>query len=112
MKEVEFITRNQTEFLRYLKSRFTLIHLSNVFFRDIHYGVMDFLAGRGMKLTYTNGERVTRELGTTFEKAGILKTIDHQSWLLVYPEFALPRQEKVVEKKAPAAVAPPVANKV
>jgi hypothetical protein len=99
MNSVELVTGNESEFLRFLKSKFTLIHQSNLFFRDFHYGVMSFLAGKGVRLKYHDAEKVARDAAAAFESKGILKKIDHQSWLLNYPEFALPR----VEKKAPAA---------
>jgi hypothetical protein len=94
MKEAEIILTHQTEFLKYLKSKFTLIHLSNLFFRDLHYGVMSYLADHGMKLKHDAAERVARAVAENLERGGILKNIDHQSWLLQYPEFALPKVEK------------------
>jgi hypothetical protein len=103
-KAVELINNNQTDFLKYLKSRFTLIHLSNVFFRDIHYGVMSYLQEHGVKARYQEAEEVTRQVAAKLVQNGIFKPIDHQSWLLNYPDFALPK----VEKK-PAAVPTPVA---
>jgi len=97
MKEVATILTNQSEFFKYLKSRFTLIHRSNIFFRDFHYGVMGYLAGHGIKIGYGKAEKVAREIASEFEKNGTLKKIDHQSWLLEYPEFALPRPEGAVK---------------
>src|SRR6266478_4738845 len=94
MKEAATILANQTEFLKYLKSKFTLVHLSNVFFRDFHYGVMSYLEDHGVKLKYYDAEQVARKAGEAFESAGIFKRIDHQSWLLNYPEFTLPKVEK------------------
>ena len=94
MKEVDAIINNQAEFLKYLKSKFTLVHLSNVFFRDFHYGVMSYLEEHGAKLKYYDAEQVARVAGEALEKTGIFKRIDHQSWLLNYPEFTLPRVEK------------------
>ena len=88
------ILSDTSGFLRFLKSRFPLIHLSNVFFRDLHYGVMEFLSRSGRKMTYTESEKVARRVAQELQQAGILKQIDHQSWLLNYPEFALPRVEK------------------
>ena len=96
MKEAQYINHHQSEFLKYLKSRFTLIHLSNFFFRDFHYGVMSYLEDHGMKLKYYDAEKVAREVGDALEKNGIFKKIDYQSWLLIYPEFALPRIEKKI----------------
>jgi hypothetical protein len=99
MKYVDLIANNEAEFLKFLKMKFTLIHMSNIFFRDFHYGVMSFLERKGKKLKYHDAEKVAAEVGAAFERKGIFKKIDHQSWLLNYPDFALPR----VEKKAPAA---------
>ncbi len=94
MQAANTILNNQTEFLKYLKSKFTLIHMSNVFFRDVHYGVMSYLSEHGTNVKYNDAEQVAREVGIAFEKNGIFKKIDHQSWLLNYPEFALPKVEK------------------
>lgn len=94
MKETEFILNNQTDFLIFLKSRFTIIHNSNFFFRDFHYGIMAFLKEHNMKNTYQLSEVIAKETGLAFEKNGIFKRIDHQSWVVNYPDFALPRQDK------------------
>ncbi len=94
MKPADMILSNQKEFLKYLKSKFVLIHLSNIFFRDLHFGVMAYLRDHGVRVKYSVGDLVTREVAAGMEQSGILKKIDHQSWLLLYPEFALPRVEK------------------
>src|SRR5438105_1620958 len=100
MKETKIITGNTEEFLKFLKSRFPLIHLSNFFFRDFHYGVMAFLEKNGKKLKYLEAENIAKEAAADLENKGIFKRIDHQSWLLQYPEFALPRVEKPAPVKA------------
>jgi hypothetical protein len=94
MDAVSLIVENQKDFLKYLKSRVPLYHLSNVFFRDLHYAVMNYLMGQKRKLKYYDGEEVTRGVIAEFEKGGLLKKIDSQTWLLVYPEFQLPRMKK------------------
>jgi hypothetical protein len=94
MKETEFILSNQSEFMRHLKSKFPVIHNSNFFFRDFHYGIISFFKKHNMKSTYRFTEVIAQEIGATFEKNGTFKRIDHQSWLVNYPEFALPRPEK------------------
>ncbi len=94
MKEIETITHNTDEFLKFLKKKFTLIHQSNVFFRDLHYGVIGYLESKGKRIKYSVGEQIAKEIASDLEKKGIFKRIDHQSWELNYPEFALPRNEK------------------
>jgi hypothetical protein len=94
MEPVALIVKNQKDFLKYLKSKFPLYHLSNIFFRDLHYGVMNYLMAYRRKLRYYDAEEVTRAVITEFEKAGILKRVDSNTLLLVYPEFQLPRIKK------------------
>jgi hypothetical protein len=117
MKDLELVTANTREFLNFLKSKFMLLHQSNFFFRDLHYGTMEFLASKGKKVKYLDAEKIAREAAADLEKKGIFKKIDDQSWLLVYPDFALPRVEKAAPAPAPAptpgvpvkpAVVPPV----
>lgn len=94
MKEADLIVGNTPEFLKFLRTKFTLIHLSNFFFRDFHYGVMLYLQGHRKKVNYQDAEKIAVLVGEAFERSGIFKRIDHQSWLLHYPEFALPKAEK------------------
>lgn len=91
MKEIEYII-DKTEFLRYLKAKFTLIHDSNIFFRDLHYGVMNYVKEKlKKKLKYLEAEQLTYTIALEFEKQGVFKKMDNRTWLLNYPEFALPR---------------------
>lgn len=94
MKEVEFIINHKTEFMKFLKSKFPLIHNSNLFFRDFHYGIMWYLQEHSLNRRYQEAENIAKEVGKAFEQSGIFKKIDYQTWVLNYPEFALPRVEK------------------
>ena len=93
-QEAEFILNHRSEFMKSLKSQFQLIHMSNFFFRDFHYGVMSYLKDHRMKLSYAAAEGIAVEVGEAFVRDGVFKKIDHQSWLLNYAEFALPKIEK------------------
>ncbi len=108
MKPTEIIINNELDFLKYFKSKFTLIHMSNVFFRDLHYGVMSYLKDHGVKAGYGEAESTTREVSADLEQKGIFLKIDHQSWKLNFPEFALPR---VVKATPTAPAAPATAEK-
>jgi hypothetical protein len=94
MDPVALIVKNQKDFLKYLKSKFPMYHLSNIFFRDLHYGIMSYLMGYKKKLRYYNAEEVARSVASEFEKSGIFRRVDNQTWLLIYPEFQLPRIKK------------------
>jgi hypothetical protein len=98
MKEMQYIVNDHLEVLKYLKSRFPLFDASNVFFRDIQYGVQGMLEGRGVRVSYAEAERIAKALIEKLEKEKILAPIDHQTWVLRYPEFRKP----VVKSASPA----------
>jgi hypothetical protein len=93
---------NQDEFLMFLKSKFKLYHLSNVFFRDLHYGVWEFLEHHGVTLNYGQSEDIACEVVIILEKKYILKRIDDRTWLLNYPQFKLMQVQKI-QLKLPIA---------
>jgi hypothetical protein len=97
------------EFLLFLKEKFPVIHNSNFFFRDLDYGVRSFLESKGKKTSHAESERIARALAGRLVAEGIFKQIDHQSWCVNYPQFALPRQEKAAPEKAAAGTTPPAA---
>ena len=102
----ELILNNKKDFLKFLKSKFPLYHDSNIFLRDIHYGVMNYLEEKTKRtMKYLEAEKLTMEIVDEFEKQGIFKKMDSKTWLLNYAEFALPRP--VPKPAAPAASAQP-----
>ena len=97
-----FILERDKEFLKFIKGRFHFYHLSNVFFRDLHYGVMAFLEQHSVKHSYPSAEDATRSIIAHFEGQSIFRRIDERTWLLHYPEF-----KAVSSKPAPARPAAP-----
>ncbi len=93
------------EFLVFLREKFPVIHNSNFFFRDLDYGVRAFLESKGKKASHAESERIAHALAGRLVAEGIFKKIDHQSWCVNYPQFALPRQEKAAPEKAAAGTA-------
>jgi hypothetical protein len=77
------------EFLTFMKSKFQLYHLSNVFFRDLQYGVIEFLQRRGFSVKYGDSEAAANEVISALEEKNILKKLDGQTWLLNYPSFKI-----------------------
>jgi hypothetical protein len=94
MNYSEIIVKNQQEFLKYLKSNFPVFNKSNLFLRDLEYGVINFLKEKNKKMNYAKGEKITTEVIESLEKENILKKIDNQTWMLNYPEFTTPKVEK------------------
>lgn len=88
-KKSQYIIGNQVEFLNYMKSHAQLIHLSNIFFRDLHFAVMGFLTIKKVHVGQTEAETVAREVALHFEKKNILKKLNMQTWMLNYPDYAI-----------------------
>jgi hypothetical protein len=105
MKALDHILSHSGEFLQFLRGRVPVFHLSNVFFRDIHFAVMAFAAVRGLTLDYTRAEEVTRQLIDKLVKEKVLIFIDRQTWTVQSEEFRTP-----VTKAPVAAHAKPVAQ--
>lgn len=112
MKQLDYILAHETDVLKFLKSRYPLYHLSNVFFRDVQYGIQTMLDGKSMSVGYADAEKIARAFVVQLEKKRTLNPIDQQSWVLNYPEFrkpavAAPASAKPAAKPAaPAAAAP------
>ena len=104
------LEKEQKEFLNFLKSRSMLYHLSNVFFRDIHYGVMAYLEMKNIRYKYTEAEKATTALIEEFERQDILRRLDRQTFMLNYPAFKKPAVKPAAPAK-PAAAAKPAPPK-
>lgn len=102
MKHLEYVLKNEKEVLAFLKTQYPLYHLSNVFFRDVQYGIQKFFERRGESVAYPLAERIAREYVEKLEREKTLTRIDRQTWVLNYPEY-----KKVAAKTAaPAKPAP------
>jgi hypothetical protein len=104
-----FLLENQKDLLSFLKTKYKLFHLSNVFFRDLHYGVMSYLEWKDKPLHYSEAEDLTKQLIAKLESAGVLKNVDHHAFLLQYPEFKKPLVKPAVPAKPAAPAAKPAA---
>ena len=114
MKHTSEVLEHRTEVLAFLKSRFPLYHQSNVFFRDIQYGIQLFLERKGIRVGYPESEQIANDFISTLEREGVLVAIDRQSWTLKYPEFRTPPSKPAPAARpvssAPAAARPPAAK--
>jgi hypothetical protein len=111
MNHASEILDRKTDILAFLKTRFPLYDKSNVFFRDIQYGIQVFLGRKGIKAGYPESEKIAREFASLMEREGVFVAIDRQSWALHYPEFRTPPSKPapvapVAHSVAPHSVAP------
>lgn len=87
-----------------------MYHQSNIFFRDIQFGLQTYLRERGVKAGYGPAERVAREFVERMVRQNIFIPIDRQSWVLNFPDYRTPQTKAPAPAKppakAPAAAAP------
>jgi len=105
MNHASEILERKADVLAFLKTRFPLYDKSNVFFRDIQYGIQVFLGRKGIKAGYPESERIAREFVSLLEQEGVFVAIDNQSWALHYPAFRTPASKPAAA--APRSAAPP-----
>lgn len=91
MKDVKklftFLAENQTSLMNYLKSRYRMYHRSNVFYRDIQFGIRHFLESKKIKVSYTVSELLANEIIHLLETENTFLRVGNMSWVLNYPEF-------------------------
>lgn len=88
-KKSQYIIGNQVEFLLFMRTRTPLYHLSNLFLRDLHFSVMEFLKKKNVSIGQTEAEKVAREIALHLEKKNVLKKLNSNTWVLNYPDFSL-----------------------
>lgn len=99
-----FLKESKKELLSFLKARYSLYHLSNVFFRDIQYGVSAFLDWKSRKPRYSEAEALAQRLVEEWVADGILEGISNHAYVLKYPEFKKPSTKPAAPAKpAPSA---------
>lgn len=106
MKAIDYVLQNDIEVLKFLKGRYPLYHLSNVFFRDIQYGIQTLLERKNLPTGYADAEKITRAFVEQLEKKKILSPIDKQSWVIHYEEFRKPAVKPAAPAAKPAPSAP------
>ncbi|MBU2445544.1 MAG: hypothetical protein KJ666_08235 [Bacteroidetes bacterium] len=82
-----FLAENQTSLMNYLKSRYRMYHRSNVFYRDIQFGIRYFLGSKKIKVSYTESELLANEIINLLEGESTLLRVGNMSWVLNYPSF-------------------------
>jgi hypothetical protein len=106
MKQLEYVLSNDKEVLGFIKNHYPMYHLSNVFFRDVQYGIQKMFERRGDKLKYPDAEKIAKQFVEKLEKEKVFNRIDQQSWVLNYPEYKKPVITAAAAAKPAAGAAP------
>jgi hypothetical protein len=106
MKIRDHILTHSGDFLPFLRTRVPVFHLSNVFFRDIHYAVIAFAAENRFRVGYTEAEGIAHRLIERLEKEKLLLPIDHRTWAVNREDLRKPGAKPAAPPAKPAT--PPV----
>jgi hypothetical protein len=82
----DYLQKNTNIFLNYMKVKYPLYHNSNVFLRDLQYGIKNFFAKKEIKLSYTQIEKLAEVYIRYLEESQILIKLKDNTWKLNYPE--------------------------
>ena len=79
-KEAEFLRKNEELFFNFLREKYPVFNNSNVFLRDIQYGVKSFFEKRDIKLNYKQVEFITDSIIKLYEGKNILSRLTINTW--------------------------------
>jgi hypothetical protein len=98
MKHLDLVLNSYHDVLDFLKEKYPVYHFSNIFFRDVHYGIRAYLKERKINVSYRQGEEIASAFLEKLERERIATKLDLQTWAVRYEKFKTP------VTKAPAAV--------
>ena len=101
-KHFDILKSDKIIFLNYLKAITPLFDNSNIFFRDIQFGIQKFLLMKGSPVNSEQAQILTGVLAKELENDKILTPINHITWRVNYPAFktGAPHTFEVSEKVA------------
>ncbi len=71
---------NQQEFFRFMKEKYPIFFNSNIFLRDIQYGVYTYFDMKGNKLKYFDAENIAVKFMENLENENKLIKLSHNTW--------------------------------
>lgn len=79
-KYEEFLKQNEDLFFNFLKEKYPIFNNSNIFLRDIQYGVKSFFEKRDIKLNYKQVDYITDSIIQLYEGKNILQRLTKNTW--------------------------------
>ena len=79
-KYAEFLKQNEDLFFNFLKEKYPIFNNSNIFLRDIQYGVKSFFEKRDIKLNYKQVDFIADSIIQLYEEKNILQRLTKNTW--------------------------------
>ena len=80
MDYLQELKNNKEIFINYLREKYHVIYNSNIFFREIQYGVLTYFEKKGIKLNYPKTEELAYHFAEILEETGELVRMDNRTW--------------------------------
>lgn len=87
-KQKIILTQEKNQILNFLKARFPVFHNSNIFFRDLQYGIRSYFEKKGIKISYPEAEDYAVEFANMLEAEKVFVRVNNQGWKVNYPDYA------------------------
>ena len=87
-KYLELLNKNEEILLNFFRAKFPIFHNSNFFFRDLQYGIKNFLEKKDIFVSYQQADELAKEIAKNFESKQIFTKINDKAWTIKYPGFA------------------------
>ena len=79
-KYAEFLNQNEDLFFNFLKEKYPIFNNSNIFLRDIQYGVKSFFEKKDIKLNYKQVDFIADSIIQLYEEKNILQRLTKNTW--------------------------------
>lgn len=102
MNKLQELINNKEIFFRYIAERFPVFTGSNIFLRDIQYGIKFFFEKKKIKLKYAQAEVLALEFISALVDSNDLAPFNKQTWkvnLVFKEEFISEEVEETAEEK-------------
>ncbi|MGA9119606.1 MAG: hypothetical protein WB699_09580 [Bacteroidota bacterium] len=91
---VQEVLHDKMQVLEYLRTRYPMFHQSNIFYRDVEYGIQSLLRAHNVQVPLRKAGTIAREFIKSMETEKVFLPVDRQTWTLNYPAFQTPQTQK------------------
>ena len=82
----EMLEQHSVVFFNFLKEKYPVFINSNIFYRDIQFGIKAFFDKKDIHLTYAQTENLTNQITIFYEKKRVLEKLNKNTWKVNYFE--------------------------
>jgi hypothetical protein len=98
-EKLNHLVSSQEMVFEFLREKYPIFFNSNIFLRDIQYGIRTYFERKDIIISYPLAEELAMKFTSSMESADILKRLDTKTWLVNF-KF----KEPEIQTKEPAVV--------